>query len=117
VIGGSGGGDTLKSKGADILIAGTTNYDTNITALQFILGEWQVSNSTNYATTINNIETSATNPLNATTVTDAGSPDLADTLNGNGLATSDWFFAHTSGGTNPNDTINGQGTGDTVTGI
>jgi hypothetical protein len=32
VIGGSGDGDTLTSHGADILIAGTTNYDSNITA-------------------------------------------------------------------------------------
>jgi ELWxxDGT repeat protein len=117
VIGGSGGGDTLNSKGADILIAGVTNYDSNVAALQFILAEWKVSTSSNYATTINNIENSTTDPLNGTTVSDAGAPDLADTLNGNGLANSDWFFAHTGGGTNPNDVLTGQGTGDVVTGI
>jgi hypothetical protein len=33
------------------------------------------------------------------------------------VATSDGFFAHNSGGTNPNDVINNPGTGDTVIGI
>jgi ELWxxDGT repeat protein len=117
VIGGSGGGDTLSSHGADILIAGTTNYDTNVTALLFILGEWKGSNSSNYSTTINNIESSSTDPLNSTTVSDSGSPDLASTLNGNGLPTSDWFFLHNTGGTTANDTLNNAGTGDTQTSI
>ena len=113
-IGGSGGGDTLTSGGSgDILIAGSTNYDANIAALQFILGEWAVVKSSTYATVINNIETSATDPLNASTVTDSGSPDLADTLNGKSgkTAVADWYFAHTAGGTNPNDTINNQFSG------
>jgi hypothetical protein len=33
------GRDALSSHGADNLIAGTTNYDSDIAALQFILGE------------------------------------------------------------------------------
>jgi ELWxxDGT repeat protein len=117
VIAGSGGGDTLSSHAADILIAGTTNYDTNLPALQFILAEWQASNSTNYATVINNIETSATDPLNATTVSDSGTNDQPSTLNGNGQPTSDWFFLHNTGGTTANDTLNNAGTGDTQTSI
>jgi ELWxxDGT repeat protein len=117
LIGGSGGGDTLTSGGADILIAGTTSYDTNIAALQFILGEWKTSTPANYTTVINNIETSATDPLNTTTVTDAGSPDLVDTLTGKGASKADWFFAHTAGGSNPNDTITGAGSGDITTSI
>jgi ELWxxDGT repeat protein len=115
LIGGPGGGDTLYSGGADILIAGTTSYDSNIAALQFILGEWKAA--TAYTTRINTIENSLTDPLNATTVSDSGAGDQADTLNGKGAATSDWFFVHTSGGTEPNDIVNGMGSGDTVTGI
>jgi ELWxxDGT repeat protein len=114
LIGGSGGGDTLTSGGADILIAGSTIYDSNLAALQFILNEWKSSSPATYLTTINNIKTSATDPLSAAQVSDSGSPDHADTLNGKGAASSDWFFAHQSGGTNPNDTITGQGSGDQV---
>jgi hypothetical protein len=117
VIGGSGGGDKFNSKGADILIAGATSYDSNIADLQFILAEWQLSNSSNYATTVHNIETSTIHPLNSTTVQDAGTADLADIVNGNSLATSDWFFLHNTGGTKPNDTLNGAGTGDVKTSI
>jgi hypothetical protein len=117
LIGGSGGGDTLTSGGADILIAGSTSYDSNLAALQFIFNEWKTSTPTTYASTINTIETSATDPLNSTTVFDSGSPDLADTLNGKGTSMTDWFFAHTTGGTNPNDILTGVGTGDTVTSI
>jgi ELWxxDGT repeat protein len=119
-IGGSGGRDTLTSGGSgDILIAGSTNYDTNIAALQFILGEWAVVKASTYATVIKNIEKSATDPLNASTVRDSGSPDLADTLNGKSgkTAVADWYFAHTAGGTNPNDTINNQFSGEKVTSI
>jgi hypothetical protein len=42
---------------------------------------------------------------------------LADTLTGKGTSMTDWFFAHTTGGTNPNDILTGVGTGDTVTSI
>jgi hypothetical protein len=87
--------------------------------LQLILGEWVVVKSSTYAMVINNIETSATDPLNASTVTDSGSPDFADTLNGKSgkTAVADWYFAHTAGGTNPNDTINNQFSGEMVTSI
>ena len=77
----------------------------------------ETSTPATYLSTINAIENSATDPLNASTVTDSGDPDLADTLNGSGKATTDWFFAHTSGGSNPNDLINNEGSGDVVTGI
>jgi hypothetical protein len=118
LIGGSGGGDTLTSGGADILIAGTTSYDSNIAALQTILNTWKTSTPANYATVVATISSNSfADPLNASTVFDSGSPDLADTLNGKGTSMTDWFFAHTTGGTNPNDILTGVGTGDTVTSI
>jgi hypothetical protein len=118
LIGGSGGGDTLTSGGADILIAGTTSYDSNIAALQTILNTWKTSTPANYATVVGTISSNSfADPLNASTVFDSGSPDLADTLTGKGTSMTDWFFAHTTGGTNPNDILTGVGTGDTVTSI
>jgi hypothetical protein len=44
---------------------------------------------------------------------------LADTLNGRSrkTAVTDWYFAHTGGGTNPNDTINNQFSGEMVTSV
>jgi hypothetical protein len=120
LIGGSGGGDTLTSgtNGADILIAGTTNYDTNIAALQAILAEWKTSTASNYASVISTImSNSFADPLNSSTVSDAGSSDLPDTLTGSNKAATDWFFAHIAGGSDPNDIVAGKGSGDTLTGI
>ncbi|HZU35358.1 MAG TPA: hypothetical protein VFA18_05600, partial [Gemmataceae bacterium] len=115
LIAGSGGGDTLDSGGADIMIAGTTSYDTNTAALQYILNEWKAATSSTYATIINNIETSATDPLSAAQVTTHTGP--ADTFNGHSAADVDWFFAHETGST-PYDLINNDGsTHDTTTDI
>jgi ELWxxDGT repeat protein len=120
LIGGAGGGDTLASgaKGADILIAGSTNYDTNIAALQVILATRKTSTASNYASVINTIMSSSfADPLNTSTVSDSGAGDLADTLNGSNKAATDWFFAHLAGGSEPNDAITGEGSGDIMTGI
>ncbi len=118
LIGGSGGGDTLTSGGADILIAGTTSYDNNIAALQTILNTWKTSTPANYSTVISTImSNSFADPLNTSTVFDSGATDLADTLNGSGKATTDWFFAHTGTTPPPDDIINNKGSGDTVTSI
>ncbi len=118
LIGGSGGGDTLTSGGADILIAGTTSYDSNIAALQTILATWMTSTPANYSTVISTIMSNTfADPLNTSTVFDSGASDVADTLNGSGKATTDWFFAHTGTTPPPDDIINFKGTGDTVTSI
>ncbi|HEV3003879.1 MAG TPA: hypothetical protein VGX78_05430, partial [Pirellulales bacterium] len=120
LIGGSGGGDKLTSGtgGADILIAGTTNYDTSIAAMQAILAKWKTSTASNYASVVSTIMNSSfADPLNTTTVADSGASDLADTLVGSNKAATDWFFAHFAGGSEPNDTLAGVGTGDTETGI
>jgi ELWxxDGT repeat protein len=118
LIGGLGGGDTLTSGGADILIAGFTNYDTNIAALQTILAEWKTSTPSTYFNVISTIESASfADPLNTSTVIDSAPPDLADTLNGSGKMQTDWFFAHETGGTNPNDALFGVGMADTITEI
>jgi ELWxxDGT repeat protein len=118
LIGGSGGGDTLTSGGADILIAGTTNYDSNIGALLTILATWKTSTTSTYASVISTIMGSSfADPLNSSTVTDSSGSDTADTLNGSTKPTTDWFFAHNTGGAKPNDTLNGVGSGDTVSSI
>ncbi|HEV3006201.1 MAG TPA: ELWxxDGT repeat protein [Pirellulales bacterium] len=120
LIGGSGGGDTLTSGagGVDILIAGTTNDDSNVAALQTILATWKTSTASNYSTVISTImSNSFAEPLNTTTVSDSGASDVADTLVGSGKATTDWFFLHDTGGSKPNDTATGVGTGDTETSI
>jgi hypothetical protein len=56
-------------------------------------------------------------PLNTSTVSDSGASDVADTLTGSGKPKSDWFFLHNTGGSKPNDTASGVGTGDTETSI
>jgi hypothetical protein len=118
LIGGFGGGDTLTSGGADILIAGTTNYDSNIAALQTILATWKTSTSSTYSTVISTLmSNSFADPLNTSTVSDSGATDVADTLTGSNKPTTDWFFAHTTGGSQPNDNLVNKGTGDTVASI
>ena len=57
LIGAGAGGDTLTGNGNDILVSGSTKYDSdtsaNITALDAILAEWASSDS--YSMRINNI--------------------------------------------------------------
>src|SRR5262249_33556023 len=78
----------------DILIGGTTSYDSNTSALQAILSEWKRTDET-YAVRISNIRGTTTGGLNGTfffkssTVFD---DSVADTLTG-GLGL-DWFWAN-----------------------
>jgi hypothetical protein len=98
IMGGSGG----SASGGDILIAGSTTYDTmtaaNEAALMSILAEWQSadSNSARFAriNTGNGGGLNGRNKLNyGTTALDNGK---VNTLTGQpGLAVLDWFFANT----------------------
>ena len=97
---GGGGGDTLTGNGNDILISGTTSYDSNtsanIAALDAILAEWSSSDS--YPTRITKITNgitvgSSTVALNATTCQSDG---VANTLSdGSGPTPNNWFIVNT----------------------
>ncbi len=99
LIGGAGV-DTLTGNGNDILISGTTSYDSNIpaniAALDAILAEWSSSDS--YSTRINKIMTgitvgSSTVALNATTCqSDAVANTLSD---GTAPTQNNWFIVNT----------------------
>jgi hypothetical protein len=96
---GGGGADTIKGNGQDILLSGSTTYDSNtsanIAALDAILAEWASSDL--YATKISKINTgitvgSKTYALNATTVQSDG---VANTLSDGTAATQDnWFIVN-----------------------
>ncbi len=101
LIGAGPGGDTLTGGGKDILVSGTTAYDSNtaahIAALDAILAEWTSSDS--YSTRIGKIFAgvgpSGTDALNATTVTqDAKANTLKD--GSSQSQNSNWFLGWTS---------------------
>jgi Ca2+-binding RTX toxin-like protein len=94
---GGGGADTITGNGKDILISGTTSYDSNssanIAALDAILAEWASSDL--YKTRINKIMagvgSGGTAALNTTTVHSDG---LVNTLSDGSQPTqNNWFFA------------------------
>ncbi len=97
---GGGGGDTLTGNGNDILISGTTSYDSNtsanIAALDAILAEWSSSDS--YSTRISKIMAGitvgmSTVELNATTCQSDG---VANTVSdGSAPAQNNWFIVNT----------------------
>jgi hypothetical protein len=97
---GGGGVDTIKGNGQDILISGTTSYDSNtsahLAALEAILAEWASSDP--YDTKISKISSgitvgSNTYALNATTVQSDG---VANTLSDGTAATqNNWFIVNT----------------------
>jgi hypothetical protein len=103
VIAGTEGYATLSAGPAgDIVIGGTTSYDSNTTALAYIMAEWDSSDS--YSTRLSKISNggglNGSYLLNNTTVFDNGVTDYLYGYNpasGNSL---DWFFAHTKGKTN-----------------
>jgi Ca2+-binding RTX toxin-like protein len=115
LIGGSGP-DTLHAGSAgDILIGGTTSYDSNLTALAYIMAEWGRTD-VSYATRVGQLNGSLSGGLNgsyllnSTTVSD----DIAiDALYGG--AGLDWFFAHLSG--KNKDKVSGQTRGEVITSI
>jgi hypothetical protein len=101
ITGGSGG----SSGGGDILIGGTTSYDTmtaaNEAALMSILAEWQSTDS--YATRFSDIDTGTGGGLNGSNKLNWGKTVLdngkANTLTAQaGTAVADWFFANTAPG-------------------
>src|SRR5207245_7905358 len=92
------GADVLHSDGGDdILIGGTTDYDSNLAALDAVMKEWGRTDA-DYSTRIKHLSGTLSGGLNgayfltASTVHD----DAAiDTLYGDGGM--DWFFAKLSG--------------------
>jgi hypothetical protein len=103
LIGGLGTDQLTGGTYGDILIGGTTDYDTNTAALQAILAEWiRTDAGEDYATRISHIRSgggvNGAAQLSAGTVADDGSTDtLTGQLNAADL---DWFWANL-----PQDTI------------
>jgi hypothetical protein len=116
LIAGRGYGSLTAGSAGDILIGGFTKYDSNITALAYIMAEWDSSDS--YSTRVSKISKggglNGAYVLNSTTVSQNTSDDL---YGGTGL---DWFFAHTTGKKKNGVravTIHNQTGGETVTQI
>jgi hypothetical protein len=113
LIAGTGRGTLSAGSGGDILIGGTTKYDSNTTALAYIMAEWDSSDS--YSTRISKISKgvgpNSSYALNSKTVSQNS---LSDYLYGG--AGMDWFFANTRGKKNK-DYIYNQKSGETVTQI
>jgi hypothetical protein len=113
LIAGTGVGWLQAGGAGDILIGGTTKYNSNTTALAYIMAEWDSSDS--YATRVSKLSKggglNGAYVLNSTTVFDNG---VADYLYGG--ASQDWFFVHTKGRKNV-DKIYGQTSGETLTNI
>jgi hypothetical protein len=112
LIGGLGADTLYAGSGGDILIGGTTSYDSNLTALAYLMAEWDSSDS--YSTRVNKISKggglNGAYVLNSTTVFD---DNTTDTLyGGSGL---DWYFAHIK--RKNLDQIIGQTSGEVITGI
>src|SRR5262249_24872793 len=113
LIAGTGVGSLYAGSAGDILIGGTTRYDSNATALAYIMAEWDSGDS--YSTRVKKIGKGG--GLNGAYVL-SGS-----TVSGHGVggylyggAGQDWFFAHTRGKKNV-DRIYTQTSGETVTEI
>jgi len=98
LIGGAGV-DTLTGNGSDILISGTTNYDSNtsanIAALDAVLAEWSSSDSC--STRINNIMNGVgpgnTDALNSSTCQSDGKPNTVS--DGAAPTENNWFIVNT----------------------
>jgi hypothetical protein len=115
LIGGLGA-DMLNAGGAgDILIGGSTSYDSNPTALAYIMAEWDRTD-VSYTTRVKQLNGSQSGGLNAsyflnsTTVFDDNTTDVL--TGGAGL---DWFFARTKG--KNLDQVIGLTSGEVVTSI
>lgn len=91
----NGGGNAGPDTGDDLLIGGTTLYDTDKTAIDFILTGW--ANPYIYTGHVAQFTTTGVGPqhkykLNSLTVLDDNASDILIGGTGN-----DWFFAGTSG--------------------
>jgi hypothetical protein len=115
LVGGSGADVLHGGGGDDILIGGTTDYDSNLVALNAVMAEWGRTDA-DYTTRVKHLNgtlgggANGATLLTATTVHDDAA---SDTLFGEGGT--DWFFALLSG-TNK-DTVKDQATGEVVTGL
>ena len=101
MIGGNGADSLVGGNDDDVLFAGRTSFDTNITALTLLQAEWTSAN--NYATRVANLTNGTGSVLNSTGVKLKTSgvgqsvfgDNECDTLSGdNG---SDLFFASLNG--------------------
>jgi hypothetical protein len=113
LIGGLGSNTLYAGSVGDILIGGTTSYNSNPTALAYIMAEWDSGDS--YSTRVNKLSNggglNGAYVLNSTTVSDNNATDQL--YGGAGL---DWYFAHLKGRRNL-DQIHGQTSGEVVTQI
>jgi hypothetical protein len=113
LIAGPGSGSLQSGSAGDILIGGTTSYDSNVTALAYIMAEWDSSDS--YSTRLNKLGKggglNGSYVLNGTTVSENGTTDSL--YGGAGV---DWFFARFRGKKNL-DKIYNQTKGEVVTNI
>jgi hypothetical protein len=100
LIGGTGGDTLTAGAGGDLLISGSTSYDTKNAALAAILAEWQSGDD--YNTRFNKLHTGITGGYKLVWASTVKDDTSADMLNGS-LAGLDWFFANYPSGT---DTIN-----------
>jgi ELWxxDGT repeat protein len=115
LIGGAGSDALYAGSAGDILIGGTTSYDSNLTALAYIMAEWGRTD-VSYATRVGQLNGSLSRGLNgpyllgSTTVFDDSTTDVL--YGGAGL---DWFFAHLNGSNK--DQVKGQTSGEVITSI
>jgi hypothetical protein len=113
LIAGMASGSLYAGSAGDILIGGYTSYDSNTTALAYIMAEWDSGDG--YSTRVKNVNKggglNGAYVLNSTTVFNNSATD--NLYGGAGL---DWFFAHRKGKTNL-DRIYGLTSGKVVTPI
>jgi Ca2+-binding RTX toxin-like protein len=115
LVGGVGADVLHGGDGDDILIGGTTDYDSNLAALNAIMAEWGRTDA-DYATRVKHLNATLSGGLSGATLLTASTvhDDAAlDTLFGEGG--SDWFFAKLSGLNK--DTVKDQTTGEVVTAL
>jgi hypothetical protein len=112
---GSSGHATLQGgNGQDILIAGTTNYDTNITALNALMAEWS-STSVPFATRVAHLSGTQSGGRNGTTYLTSSTVQKSNGLNtliggtGGSPSALDWFWVSAG------DVITDSNTGKKVT--
>jgi hypothetical protein len=126
MVGGAGHDHLESGAGASILIAGSSNFDNNVSTLLDLLSEWGRTDES-YLQRVANLSGSTVNGvapngqgmngsdfLNATTVQDDGTGDLLE--GGPGL---DWFLANLDGSGNSGvkDRVKDRQPGEIVTSI
>jgi hypothetical protein len=116
LIGGLGSDVLYAGSAGDIVIGGYTKYDSNTTALAYIMAEWDRTD-VSYSTRVKHLSGSLRGSLSSsyflksTTVLDDS--NTRDVLNGG--AGVDWYFVHKKG--KRQDQVIGQTSGEVVTSI